>query len=49
MIQRYAGGQVRIRFSDIARKWDVRPKQINKDQEKIKEMVRKRARELMEE
>ena len=49
MIQRAAGGQVRVRFSEIARKWGVSPKQINKDQEKIKEMVRKRARELMEE
>ena len=49
MIQRAAGGQVRVRFSEIARKWGVSPKQINKDQEWIKERVRKRAREMMEE
>ena len=49
MIQRAAGGRIRIRFSDIARKWGVSPKQINKDQEKIMEKVRRRAEELRRE
>ena len=48
MVQRAAGGKERIRFSDIAKKWGVAPKQIAKDREKIMEMVRKRARELRE-
>lgn len=46
MIERAAGVQERLRFSDIARKWSVAPKQINKDQEKIIEMVRRRAAEI---
>ena len=46
MLQRAAGGKVRLRFSDIAEKWGVSPKQITKDQEKIMEMVRRRAEEL---
>ena len=46
MIERAAGVQERLRFSDIARKWGVAPKQINKDQEKIIEMVRRRAAEI---
>ncbi len=46
MFQRAAGGRERIRFSEIARKWDVSCKQITKDQEKIMEMVRRRAEEL---
>ena len=46
MIQRAAGGQERIRFSEIAKKWGVAPKQITKDQERIMEMVRRRAEEL---
>ncbi len=46
MIQRAAGGQERLRFSDIAKKYGVAPKQITKDQERIMEMVRKRAEEL---
>lgn len=49
MIQRAAGGQERIRFSEIARKWGVAPKQITKDQERIMEMVRRRAVELSDE
>lgn len=49
MLQRAAGGRVRVRFSDIARKWGVSPKQITKDQEKIMELVRRRAAELREE
>lgn len=46
MIQRAAGGQERIRFSDIAKKWGVSCKQIHKDQGKIMEKVRKRAAEI---
>lgn len=49
MIQRAAGGRERLRFSDIARKWGVAPKQITMDQERIMEMVRKRAEELRKE
>ncbi len=49
MIQRAAGGKERVRFSDIARKWGVAPKQITKDQEKIMEMVKRRAGELLNE
>ena len=49
MILRAAGGKERIRFSDIARKWGVSPKQITKDQEKIMEMVRRRAKEIQQE
>lgn len=49
MIQRAAGSQVRLRFSEIAKRWGVAPKQINKDQQKIMEMVRKRAKELQAE
>ncbi len=49
MIQRAAGGQERVRFSEIARKWGVAPKQITKDQERIMEMVRRRAVELRKE
>lgn len=50
MIQRAAGSQVRIRFSDIAKKWgDVAPKQITMDQKRIMEMIRKRAAELSRE
>jgi len=47
MIQRAAGGQARLRFSDIAKKWGVAPKQITKDQQRIMDMVRRRAAELM--
>ena len=46
MIQRAGGGKERILFSDIARKWGVAPKQITKDQERIMELVRRRAEEL---
>ena len=46
MIQRAAGGQERLRFSDIAEKYGAAPKQITKDQERIMAMVRKRAEEL---
>lgn len=46
MIQRAAGGRERLRFGDIAAKYEVSPKQINKDTERIKEMVRRRAEEL---
>ena len=49
MIQRAAGGKERIRFSEIARKWGVAPKQITKDQERIMEMVRRRAGDLQNE
>ena len=35
-----------MKFSEIARKRDIEPKQITKDQEKIMEMVRRRAEEL---
>ena len=49
MILRAAGGQKRVRFSEIARKWGVSPKQITKDQEKIMEMVRRRAEEIRKE
>ena len=49
MIQRAAGSQMRLRFSEIAKRWGVAPKQINKDQQKIMEMVRKRAKELQAE
>ncbi len=49
MLQRAAGGQERIRFVDIAKKWGVAPKQITKDQERIMAMVRRRAKELKEE
>ena len=49
MIQRAAGGQVRLRFSEIAKKWGVAPKQITMDQERIMERVRKRAEELRRE
>ncbi len=49
MIQRAAGGQERVRFSEIARKWGVAPKQITKDQERIMEMVRRRADEIRKE
>ena len=46
MIQRAAGGKERVRFSEIAKKWGVAPKQITKDQERIMEMVRKCAERL---
>lgn len=46
MIQRAAGGQERLRFSEIAKKWGVAPKQITMDQERIMEMVRRRAEEI---
>lgn len=46
MIQRAAGGKERIRFSEIAKKWGVAPKQITKDQERIMEMVRRREAEI---
>ena len=49
MLQREAGGQERIRFVDIADKWNVALKQITKDQAKIAAMVRKRAEELRRE
>ena len=49
MIQRAAGGQERIRFSDIADKWGVNPVQITKDQKRIMERVRRRAAELRKE
>ena len=49
MILRAAGGKERIRFSEIARKWGVSPKQITKDQEKIMEMVRRRAAVIRDE
>ena len=49
MIQRAAGGQERLRFSDIAKKWGVAPKQITMDQQRIMEKVRKRAEELSRE
>lgn len=49
MIQRAAGGEVRVRYSDIARKWGVSPKQIDKDRKWIMERVRRRAKEMMEE
>ena len=49
MIQRAAGGQVRDRFSDIADRWDVSAATIHEEQEKIKEMVRRRAEELRKE
>lgn len=48
MLQRAAGGKERIRFIDIARKWGVSKQQIEKDQRRIMEMVRKRAEELRE-
>ena len=47
MLQRAAGGKERLRFSDIARKWDVAPKQITKDQERIVEAVRKKLKEMI--
>ena len=46
MIQRAAGGKERVKFSDIAKKWGVAPKQITQDQERIMEMVRRRAEHL---
>lgn len=46
MLQRAAGGKERLRFSDIARKWGVAPKQITKDQERIKNMIIKKLHEL---
>ena len=50
MIQRAAGSQVRIRFTDIAKKWGgVAPKQITMDQKRIMEMVKRRVKELQEE
>ena len=49
MIQRAAGGQKRVRFSEIAGKWGVSPVQITKDQKRIMEMVRRRADELWNE
>ena len=49
MVQRAAGGQVRLRFGEIAKKWGVAPKQITMDQERIIKMVRKRAEELRRE
>ena len=49
MIQRAAGGQARLRFSEIAEKWGVSQKQITMEQERIKKMVRKRAEELKRE
>ena len=49
MIQRAASGQERLQFSDIAKKYGVTPKQITKDQERIMQMVRRRAEELKKE
>ncbi len=49
MLQREAGGKERLRFVDIAHKWNVSLKQITKDQEKIAAMVRKRAEEIRRE
>ena len=49
MIQRAAGGRERIRFIDIANKWGVRKQQIEKDERRIMEMVRKRAEALKKE
>ncbi len=49
MIQRAAGGKERLRFSDIADKYGVTPGLITKDQEIIMAMVRRRAKEMMEE
>lgn len=49
MLQRAAGGKERLRFSAIARKWGVAPKQITKDQERIVEMVRQRAKKITDE
>ena len=49
MIQRAAGGKERVRFSDIARKWGVAPKQITKDQERIMELVQRKAAALRDE
>ncbi|QTE74009.1 hypothetical protein JS518_14115 [Clostridiales bacterium FE2010] len=46
MVQRAAGGKERLRFSDIARRWGVAPKQITKDQVKIKDMIKKKLLEL---
>ena len=46
MLQRAAGGKERLRFSDIARRWGVAPKQITKDQVKIKDMIKKKLFEL---
>jgi len=42
MLQRAAGGKERIRFIDLARKWGVSKQQIEQDQRRIMEMVRKR-------
>ena len=49
MLRRADGDKDRVRFTDIAKKWGVSPKQITKDQQKIMRMVRKRAQELQEE
>lgn len=49
MIQRAAGGQERLRFMDIARKWGVKKQQIEKDRRRIMEMVRRRAEEIRRE
>ncbi len=49
MIQRAAGGQVRLRFGEIAQKWGVAQAQITKDQQRIMEKVRRRAEELKRE
>ena len=49
MIQRAAGGKVRIRFVDIANKWGVAKQQIEKDRRRIMEMVRMRAEEIRKE
>ena len=46
MIQRAAGGKARLRFGEIARKWGVAQAQISKDQQRIMEMVRRRAERL---
>lgn len=49
MMARANGEQDRVKFVDLARKWGVSPKQITKDQEKIMDMVRRRAEELRRE
>lgn len=49
MIQRAAGEQERVRFSEIADKWGVNPVQITKDQKRIMEMVRRRAAQIRSE
>lgn len=49
MIQEAAGGSARMRYVDVADKWDVKKARISQDKNCIKEMVRKRAAELLAE